>query len=201
MSSGAGRHKYRFVLINIGRRSNAGASARVQDGSSALTRSGKVAGNSARNCRINIGVFKDNVWGFAAQFQRHALHLGGGRCINTGACLVRPSESDFRHIRTIAAPTSWPYPVTTLKTPGGKPASTVSAANSRVEAEANSDGFSTTEQPAAIAGAAFQQTKSNGEFYAVNAPTTPKGSCEVKTRWSGLSTGITLPSTLSARPA
>src|SRR5690606_30774624 len=83
---------------------------------------------------------------------------------------------------TSAEPAEAPSPVTTLKTPSGSPASFVSAANSSVEAEANSDGLITTVQPAAIAGAHFQATNSSGEFQAVRAPTTPIGSCVVKAK-------------------
>ena len=88
-----------------------------------------------------------------------------------------------------------------MKTPSGSPASFVSAANSSVEAEVNSEGFTTTAQPAASAGAHFQATNIRGEFQAVSAPTTPTGSCVVKAKWSGLSMGTTPPSILSARPA
>mgnify|MGYP004453738329 CR=1 FL=1 len=102
---------------------------------------------------------------------------------------------------TRAAPHSAPRPETTLKTPSGKPASFVSFANSRVEAEANSEGLITTAQPAAMAAAHFQATKSRGEFQAVRQPTTPTGSWSVKAKWSGLSIGTTPPSILSARPA
>ncbi len=56
------------------------------------------------------------------------------------------------------------------------------AANSRAEAEVNSEGLMTMEQPAAMAGAAFQATNISGEFQAVSAPTTPIGSCVVKAR-------------------
>ena len=45
---------------------------------------------------------------------------------------------------TSGAPASPPKPVTTLKTPGGKPASSTSAANSSVEAGACSAGLTTT---------------------------------------------------------
>src|SRR3546814_14066983 len=57
---------------------------------------------------------------------------------------------------TKGLPTSLPKPVTTLTTPGGKPASSNSLTNSSVEADVNSDGLSTTVQPAASAGASFQ---------------------------------------------
>jgi len=102
---------------------------------------------------------------------------------------------------TSAAPASGPKPATTLKTPSGKPASLVRAANSSDEAEVNSEGLTTTEQPAASAGAHFQAMNSRGEFHAVRAPTTPTGSCVVKAKMSGLSMGGTVPSTLSANPA
>src|SRR5690606_41655676 len=101
---------------------------------------------------------------------------------------------------TSAEPAVAPSPVTTLNTPGGNPASRVSSANSRVEAEAYSDGLTTTEQPAAIAGAHFHATKSSGEFQAVRAPTTPTGSQVVKAKWSGLSIGRTDPSSLAGSP-
>ncbi len=77
---------------------------------------------------------------------------------------------------TSADPASWPKPATTLKTPSGKPASRVSSANSSVDADVNSEGLITTEQPAAIAGAHFQATNISGEFHAVSAATTPIGS-------------------------
>src|SRR6201985_1533775 len=76
-------------------------------------------------------------------------------------------------------PISGPKPVTTLKIPSGMPASLVSAANSRVEAEVNSDGLTMTAQPAASAAAHFQATNNSGEFQAVGAATTPTGSCVV----------------------
>src|SRR5882757_609871 len=99
-----------------------------------------------------------------------------------------------------AAPASAPYLVTTLKTPSGKPAARVSAANSNVDTDANSDGFTTTAHPAAIAAAHFHATNIRGEFHAVRAPTTPTGSWRVKAIVSGLSMGMTAPSILSARP-
>src|ERR1700751_886527 len=75
-----------------------------------------------------------------------------------------------------SAPISGPKPVTTLKMPSGIPASLVSAANSSVLAEVNSDGLTMTAQPAASAAAHFQATNSSGEFHAVSAATTPTGS-------------------------
>src|ERR1700735_3921455 len=50
------------------------------------------------------------------------------------------------------APQSGPKPVTTLNTPGGKPASSISCANSSVEAGGCSAGFATERDPAAGAG-------------------------------------------------
>ena len=77
---------------------------------------------------------------------------------------------------TSGAPISGPRPVTTLITPSGSPASFVSAANSSELTEANSDGFTTTEHPAASAGAHLIVRKLSGEFHAVSATTTPTGS-------------------------
>eukprot|EP00982_Pelagococcus_subviridis_P009756 30942-Pelagococcus_subviridis.AAC.22 len=61
-----------------------------------------------------------------------------------------------------AAPASAPAPVTTLKTPGGTPATRATSASSRQVKDASSDGFKTTAQPAASAGATFQTAMSNG---------------------------------------
>src|SRR3990172_7724549 len=80
---------------------------------------------------------------------------------------------------TNAVPTSLPNPVTTLTTPGGNPASSTSLTNSSVDAEVNSEGLTTTVQPAASAGASFQASSNSGEFQAVIAATTPTGSLRV----------------------
>ena len=101
---------------------------------------------------------------------------------------------------TRAAPASLPNPVTTLTTPGGKPANSNNFANVSVEAEVNSDGLMTTVLPAANAAASFQESNNKGEFHGVIIPITPKGSYRVKLKISALSVGITLPSILSANP-
>ena len=64
---------------------------------------------------------------------------------------------DAAGARPAARPPRPPNPVTTLTTPGGKPASSTSAANSSVDADACSDGLMTSVQPAASAGASFQR--------------------------------------------
>lgn len=78
-----------------------------------------------------------------------------------------------------AAPVCGPQPVTTLITPGGKPASANSFANASVEVGVWSLGFTTKVQPAARPAASFQVNSSSGEFHGVIAPTTPIGSCRV----------------------
>ena len=72
-----------------------------------------------------------------------------------------------------------PKPVTTLTTPGGKPACSTSFMNSSSEAEVNSDGLITTVLPAASAGASFHAVSSSGEFHGTIAATTPSGSWRV----------------------
>ena len=80
---------------------------------------------------------------------------------------------------TKGAPISAPSPVTTLTTPGGKPAASSIAASSSVDADACSDGLSTTVLPAASAGASFHTASIKGEFQGVIATTTPSGSFRV----------------------
>ena len=66
--------------------------------------------------------------------------------------------------------------MTTLTTPSGTPASANNRANSSIEVDANSEGLTTTVQPAARAGANFQLVRVNGEFHGVMIATTPLGS-------------------------
>ncbi len=80
---------------------------------------------------------------------------------------------------TSAAPTSAPKPVTTLTTPGGNPACSISSISFSVDVDVNSDGLITSVQPAASAGASLNESSSSGEFHGVMAATTPMGSCRV----------------------
>src|SRR5690242_8755459 len=101
---------------------------------------------------------------------------------------------------TSASPTSGPRPVTTLTTPLGKPASSTRRASSSIDADVNSDGFTTAVQPAASAGASFQLVKVSGEFHGVMIATTPFASYLVYAKTPFLSVGITALCTLSASP-
>jgi hypothetical protein len=80
-----------------------------------------------------------------------------------------------------ASPVGSPGPVTMLSTPGGSPASVISAAGRSTAKVAYSDGLSTTVQPAASAGAIFCAASSSGAFHGTTAPT---GSRSVKIMWS-----------------
>ena len=77
-----------------------------------------------------------------------------------------------------AAPVS-PAPVTTLKTPGGNPASSTSLANSSVDDGVCSAGLATTVHPAARAGASLLASRNSGLFQGRMAATTPMGSRRV----------------------
>ena len=100
-----------------------------------------------------------------------------------------------------ARPHGSPCPVTTLNTPGGKPASSNTRANSSIGAEACSEALSTTVLPAASAGPILTATRNSCEFHGTTAATTPSGSRSVMAIMSGLSIGRVSPLTLSARPA
>src|SRR3974390_26201 len=63
---------------------------------------------------------------------------------------------------TSAAPVISPTPLITLTTPGGSPTSSNQFANSRAVSGVCSAGFSTQQQPAAIAGASFHAAISSG---------------------------------------
>ncbi len=72
-------------------------------------------------------------------------------------------------------PASSPKPLTMLSTPGGS-RSPISSASTRIEAGVCSAGFSTTQLPAASAGASFQTAIRIGKFHGMIWPTTPSGS-------------------------
>jgi hypothetical protein len=66
-------------------------------------------------------------------------------------------------------------PCTTLKTPGGKPASTVRSASREQDSGDHSAGFRITVEPAASAGAVFQVESMNGAFHGVITTAGPLG--------------------------
>src|ERR1700733_3025547 len=78
-----------------------------------------------------------------------------------------------------AAPVSGPQPVTTLMTPGGKPASANSFANASVDVGGWSLGLTTNVQPAASPGANFQVNSRSGAFQGAAATSGRTGSWRV----------------------
>ena len=72
-------------------------------------------------------------------------------------------------------PASTPKPLTTLSTPGGS-MSAISSISTRMLIGVCSAGFSTTQLPAASAGASFHAAISSGKFHGMIWPTTPSGS-------------------------
>ena len=100
----------------------------------------------------------------------------------------------------IDAPTVPPGPVTTLRTPGGMPASRASSP-SRIAVNGDAlAGLSTTVLPAASAGPSFHEAMYIGKFHGTIAPITPIGSRSVSSM-PGRPTGIVSPKTLLAAPA
>ncbi len=84
-------------------------------------------------------------------------------------------------------------PVTTLKTPGGRPARSPSSARASAEKGVAEAGLSTTVQPAARAGPALRVIMAAGKFHGVMAATTPMGSFRTRMRLSGWWPGMVSP--------
>ena len=80
----------------------------------------------------------------------------------------------------MAAPTTGPSPSTRLKAPAGTPASCRMSATMWAEKGATSEGFSTTVQPAASAGASLAMSWFSGQFQGVIRPQTPTGSRRIR---------------------
>lgn len=79
---------------------------------------------------------------------------------------------------------------TTLRTPGGSPASIAASATARVSSTVCGDGLRITVHPAASAGAYFCAARACGKFHSAIAATTPAGSrrmCVVPPNIPGLS--------------
>ena len=94
------------------------------------------------------------------------------------------------------------WPLTTLKTPGGTPASTQSSARRSGESGACSAGFKTSVHPDASTGHSFQIARPIGPFHGLIAATTPTGSFSVYEKTSpGTEFGIVAPFVDVARPA
>jgi hypothetical protein len=98
-------------------------------------------------------------------------------------------------------PAPVPYPVTTLITPGGIPASRARRASSRQVSGASSAGLTTIVLPAAIAGATSVTMIGPGTFQGMMLPHTPYGSRIVMPSTPGAADGRVWPASLSARPA
>ena len=99
-----------------------------------------------------------------------------------------------------AAPADPPGPVTTLRTPGGTPASSASSASRMAVRGVYEAGFRIAALPTASAGATFQAAIRSGKFQGTINPTTPIGSRRVRSR-PGLVTGMVWPKSFVAAPA
>ena len=81
-----------------------------------------------------------------------------------------------------AAPVTPPLPLTTLRVPSGKPASSISATMRSTDSGVNSDGLSTPVLPKARLDAICILASASGAFQGANKAATPAG-CRVTTVW------------------
>ena len=90
---------------------------------------------------------------------------------------VEPVNATFAIRFDVArySPISPPAPLTTFTTPGGSRSPMTSISNS-TDSGVRRAGFSTTQLPAARAGAIFQLAINSGKFHGIICPTTPRGS-------------------------
>ena len=84
-------------------------------------------------------------------------------------------------------------PVTTLKTPAGKPARCASSASASAVSGVCSAGLTTTVQPAASAGATLRVIIAAGKFHGVMAAHTPIGCFSTTMRRSLVGAGMVSP--------
>ena len=98
-------------------------------------------------------------------------------CMMRRPVVVSPVKAilAMRLLEASGLPASRPKPVTTLSTPGGRMSAT-SSASSMMPSGVCSAGLSTTQLPAASAGASFHAAIRMGKFHGMICPTTPSGS-------------------------
>jgi hypothetical protein len=96
---------------------------------------------------------------------------------------------------TNRSPTTEPLPGITVSTPSGRPASRASSPMRTAVIGVSSAGLTTTQLPAASAGAMPQPRIGIGKFQGTMIPTTPSGSWKVTSRPPG--TGICRPNSRS----
>ncbi len=88
-------------------------------------------------------------------------------------------------LEAISSPTVEPGPVTRLKTPGGRSASTTHSASAIAQSAVVDAGVQTTAFPLASAGATSSAGIVYGQFHGVITPTTPTGRRTSSTRLPG----------------
>src|SRR5919202_5356741 len=88
-----------------------------------------------------------------------------------------------------SSPTSPPGPVTRLKTPAGRSASTRHSASATAETDVVGAGTQTTAFPDASAGASASAGIVYGQFHGVITPTTPRGRRYASTRFAASTDG------------
>ncbi len=105
----------------------------------------------------------------------------------------------IRGLEARGFPASAPKPFTILSTPAGR-ISSINSIRIKIPTGVCSAGLSTTQFPAASAGASFQVAISNGKFHGIICPTTPSGSVTFK-QTVLLSSSLTEPSSALITPA
>src|SRR5204863_9993375 len=88
-------------------------------------------------------------------------------------------------LRAISSPTTEPGPVTRLKTPDGRSASTTHSASATAATAVDDAGVQTTVLPEASAGAISSAGIVYGQFQGVITPITPRGRRTMSTRSPG----------------
>ena len=107
----------------------------------------------------------------------HGMIFSDAYCMISRPVVVSPVKAILA-IRLFCAsglPASTPKPVTTFSTPGGR-MSPIASISAMIASGVCSAGFSTTQLPAAMAGASFHTAISSGKFHGMICPTTPSGS-------------------------
>ena len=114
------------------------------------------------------------------------------RCLPTA---VEPVKLSLRTsgLLVISWPISAAGPVTTLNTPGGRPARSARRARASAEKGVRAAGLTTTGQPAARAGAALRVIIDEGKFHGVIAAHTPTGSRSTRMRLPCCAMGMVSP--------
>lgn len=125
-----------------------------------------------------VGIVEDDVGSPCRRVQLDLLQVAGARLHDAAPGRGAAGEGDLGDLRVFGQvlAATLPRPGTMLTTPSGMPASLISSAIFSEQGVISAGFITTTQLPAASAGAIFHAVNISGKFHGTTCATTPTGS-------------------------